>query len=61
MDHLDKTIIGKPEPWLIAAAAEIDLDFSAFSHVLTNELKNHALKRHGDPAISGAAAIVPKD
>jgi hypothetical protein len=40
-------ILGKPEAWLLEAAASIGLDFSPFTHEVTNHFKNHVKKRHG--------------
>jgi hypothetical protein len=51
------TEIGRPEQWLIEAAASIGLDFSALTHEITNYFKNHVRKRHGQ----GALAIVDTD
>ncbi|GHV89161.1 hypothetical protein AGMMS50267_15210 [Spirochaetia bacterium] len=61
MGQFDKTIIGKPEQWLIEAAADIGLDFSKLIHEMTNELISHSMKRHGDPKTHGTAAIVMTD
>jgi len=52
-----KTIIGKPKKWLIDAAAEIGLNYSELSHEVTNHLKSHVIKRHGQ----GALSITEKD
>jgi hypothetical protein len=57
----EKSVIGKPEPWLIEAAAEIGLDFTSLTHETTNELVLHSMKRHGDPKTHGAATIVETD
>ena len=48
MNTFTKKIIGKPEKWLIEAAASIGLDFSMLSHETTNFFKNHVMKRHGN-------------
>ena len=48
MDKLVITKIGKPEPWLIEAAAEIGIDVSEFSHEATSEFLSHTFKRHGN-------------
>jgi hypothetical protein len=53
--------IGKPEKWLIEAAWGIGLDFSKLTHETTDELIRHSMKRHGDPKVHGAAAIVLSD
>jgi hypothetical protein len=42
------TSIGKPEKWLVEAAAEMSLDISGISHEYTNYFVNHSLNRHGD-------------
>jgi hypothetical protein len=55
------TEIGRPEKWLIEAAAAIGLDFSGFVHETTNELMSHSMKRHGDPQKHGAVAITKAD
>jgi hypothetical protein len=51
------TILGKPEAWLLEAAASIGLDFSALAHEETNFFRNHVKKRHGQ----GALAILDTD
>ncbi|GHV75551.1 hypothetical protein AGMMS49942_03720 [Spirochaetia bacterium] len=61
MNQFDKTIIGKPEPWLIEAAAEIGFDFTGFRHETTSDFKRHVIKRHGNPAIHGRATITEAD
>ena len=61
MAQFDKTIIGKPEPWLVEAAAAIGLDFAGLTHETTNYFKDHVLNRHGDPAYHGAATIIDAD
>ena len=48
MSHFTKTTIGRPEQWLIDAAAEIGLDFAGHTHETTNEFIIHCKKRHGD-------------
>ena len=53
--------IGKPEKWLIEAAASIGLDYSGLSHEITNEFEKHSMKRHGDPGIHGTAALTGAD
>ena len=57
MNPFHKTIIGKPKKWLIDAAAEIGLNYSELSHEVTNHLKSHVIKRHGQ----GALSITEKD
>jgi len=56
-----KTEIGKPERWLLEAAAAIGLDLSGFAHETTNELIDHSIKRHGDRNMHGAATITGAD
>jgi hypothetical protein len=51
------TEIGRPEPWLIEAAASVGLDFSGLTHEITNHFKNHVKKRHGQ----GALAVLDTD
>jgi hypothetical protein len=53
--------IGKPAPWLIRAAAGIGLEYSHLSHETTDEFERHVMKRHGDPATNGSAAIRAAD
>jgi hypothetical protein len=57
----DITILGSPEPWLLAAAASIGLDLSGFKHEITEDFKRHVIKRHGDPSIHGRAVITEAD
>jgi hypothetical protein len=59
--HFEVTILGKPETWLLEAAASIGLDFSGFRHETTNDFKKHVIKRHGNPAIHGKATITDAD
>ena len=61
MAQFSKTTIGKPEQWLIEAAANIGLDYSKLSHETTNELIDHSIKRHGDRNIHGGATITDSD
>jgi hypothetical protein len=61
VNKFDKSIIGKPEQWLIEAAVTIGLDFAGFTHEITNYFKDHVLNRHGDPAYHGAATMVDAD
>jgi len=56
-----KITICKPEQWLIEAGIIIGIDFSELVHEITNEFKNHSIKRHGDPKIHGAATITFAD
>jgi len=61
VNQLIKTPIGKPEKWLIDAAAGIGLDYSMLSHETTNELIDHSMKRHGDSIVHGSATITNID
>jgi hypothetical protein len=61
VNQFSKTIIGKPEQWLIKAAASIGLDLAGFRHEITDDFKKHVLKRHGNIAIHGKATIVDAD
>ena len=56
-----KTTIGKPQQWLIEAAASIGLDFTGFRHETTDDFKRHVIKRHGNSAIHGRATITDMD
>ena len=56
-----KTVIGKPAPWLLEAAASIGLDYSELSHEITNHFQSHVINRHGDPAKHGTATVTEKD
>jgi hypothetical protein len=57
MNTFETRIIGKPEKWLIMAAACIGLDLAGFTHKVTNHFENHVKKRHG----KGLLAITEKD
>ena len=57
MSHFKKTAIGKPQQWLIEAAATVGLDFAGLTHETTNYFENHVIKRHG----KGTPAITEKD
>ena len=61
MNPFNKTVIGKPEKWLIEAAAEAGLDYSKLSHETTNDLIIHSFKRHGDRNTHGEATITDAD
>jgi hypothetical protein len=61
VDEFEISAIGRPEKWLIEAAAAIGLDFSKLTHEKTNELIIHSMKRHGDPKTHGAAAVIKED
>jgi hypothetical protein len=54
-----KTTIGKPEKWLIEAAAEIGLDFARLSHEVTNNFVTHCKKQHGDRKLEKARGQLP--
>jgi hypothetical protein len=53
--------LGKPEAWLLEAAASIGLDFSPFAHEITDHFRNHVINRHGDPAKHGTATVINTD
>ena len=57
MSHFNRTTIGKPEQWLIEAAASIGLDYSQLNHEITNHFHSHVIKRHGQ----GLLAISEED
>jgi len=48
MDSFQKTTIGKPEKWLIEAAACIGLEIAGFTHEVTDNFKSHVFKQHGN-------------
>jgi hypothetical protein len=56
-----RATIGVPEPWLIEAAAEINLNLVRFVHETTNQFEDHVLNRHGDPTFHGTATITAAD
>jgi hypothetical protein len=55
------TILGKPETWLLEAAASIGLDYSTLTHEVTDHFRNHVINRHGDPSKHGTATVTNKD
>ena len=61
VNYFEKTLIGRPEQWLIDAAIDIGLDFTNLSHEITNELISHSIKRHGNHILHGAATITSTD
>ncbi|MDR0403662.1 MAG: hypothetical protein LBH35_08760 [Treponema sp.] len=61
MQPFEVTILGKPEPWLIKAAASVGLDYFGLTHVITDHFRNHVINRHGDPAKHGAATVTHED
>ncbi|MDR2767179.1 MAG: hypothetical protein LBB82_02505 [Treponema sp.] len=42
------TPVGQPEPWLINAATEINIDLAGLTHEVSNYFVNHSINRHGD-------------
>ena len=48
MKGFEITKIGRPEQWLIDAAADIGFDFSGLIHEVTNSFIMHVLKQHGN-------------
>ena len=61
MHSLIKTVIGKPDQWLIDAAKEVGLDFSGLCHEITSHFKSHVIRRHGDPKKHGTAQVTDLD
>ena len=59
MKPLEKTIIGKPEQWLIEAAATIGLDFSGLTHEVTDSFVSHCKKERGNAEIEKARGQLP--
>jgi hypothetical protein len=59
VNALDITVIGKPEPWLIEAAASIGLDLAMLTHEVTNYFVNHGIKRHGNAETEKAQGQLP--
>jgi len=57
MNIFNKTVLTKPQKWLIEAAADIGLDYSELSHEVTKQFLDHIIKRHNQ----GNLAIVEKD
>jgi hypothetical protein len=54
---LIKTVIGKPDQWLIDAAMSVGLDYSKLYHEVTIYFLQHVKKRH----TQGNLAITEKD
>ena len=52
MKSFEVTVIGKPDPWLIEAAASVGLDFAGLTHEVTDHFKNHVKKRHGKGSLT---------
>jgi hypothetical protein len=64
VNPFDITKVGKPEQWLIEAAASIDLDISALTHEITTYFINHDIKRHGNveaEKAQGQVAVTSSD
>ncbi|MDR1654576.1 MAG: hypothetical protein LBR96_01160 [Treponema sp.] len=64
MQPFEVTEIGRPEPWLIEAAASVGLDFSGLTHEITTYFVNHGIKRHGNAETEkaqGQVAVTPDD
>ena len=64
MKAFEKTVIGKPEPWLVEAAKAAGLDISGLTHEVTNNFVAHCKKQHGNTKIEkdrGQLPIVSAD
>jgi hypothetical protein len=61
VSRFEKTTVGKPAQWLIAAAASIGLDFARFTHEITSDFKKHVIKRHGNNTLHGRATVTEAD
>ena len=64
MNPFEIKIIGKPQLWLIEAAAEIGIDLAGLSHEITNYFVSHSMKKHGNEKTErsrGQAEITPAD
>ena len=48
MKDFDITKIGRPEQWLIDAAADIGLNFSGLTNEVSNSFITHVFKQHGN-------------
>ena len=59
VNQFNKTVIGKPEKWLIEAAAKIGLDFASLSHEITINFATHCHKQHGNTRIEKARGQLP--
>jgi hypothetical protein len=59
MKLFEKTVIGKPEQWLIEAAAEIGLNFAGLTHEVTNNFAAHCKKQHGNTKTERARGQLP--
>jgi len=57
VNQFTKTTIGKPEKWLIGAAASIGLDYSGLTHEVTAFFLQHVVRRHS----KGHLAIGERD
>ena len=47
--RLKKWVIGKPSEWFIKQAKKHGHDIEYKNHVITNDFKNHVIKKHGNP------------
>jgi len=64
VNQFNKTVIGKPAQWLIEFAASIGLNFSDFTHEITNYFVSHSMKKHGNAKLEkarGQVAITSAD
>ena len=59
MKPFEKTVIGKPEQWLIQAAEGAGLDISGLNHEVTNYFTSHSIKRHGNAGAEKAQGQLP--
>ena len=59
MNPFEKTVIGKPEQWLVEAAAEIGLNFAGLTHEVTDNFVTHCKKQHGNTKIEKARGQLP--
>ena len=59
MKSCEKTVIGKPEQWLVEAAATIGLDFAELIHEITDNFVSHCKNEHGNTEIEKARGQLP--
>jgi hypothetical protein len=59
VNQLIITTIGKPEQWLIDAAASIGLELAGLTHEITNYFVNHSIKEHGKETEERARGQLP--
>jgi hypothetical protein len=55
----EKTVVGRPERWLVEAAKAAGLDISGLAHEVTDNFVAHCKKQHGNAEVEKARGQLP--